>query len=91
MFAGETRVQSQIRSSHTKDSKKKKKKKIVLDASSLTAQHYKVQIKDEWSNPGTLHLSVVAIEKGAFESPSTIVGQLNYSFAHSQMATSIVI
>ena len=27
-------------------------KKMVLDASLLNTQHYKVQIKDKWSNPG---------------------------------------
>ena len=42
--------------------------KMVLDASLLNTQHYKVQIKGKWSNPGEelhppLHLSVVAIEK----------------------------
>ena len=26
--------------------------KIVLDASLLNTQHYNVQIKDKWSNPG---------------------------------------
>ena len=25
---------------------------MVLDASSLNTQHYKVQIKNKWSNPG---------------------------------------
>ena len=34
------------RLSHTKDSK------MVLDTSLLNTQHYKVQIKGKWSNPG---------------------------------------
>ena len=53
--------------------------KMVLDASSLKTHHYKVRIKGkvklimgkEMRLP--LHLRVVAIEKGAFESPSTPV------------------
>ena len=65
------------RSSHTKDSK------MVLDASLLNTQHDKVRIKgkvkqsSEWSSVPSLHLSVLAIEKGAFGSPSTEVA--NYS------------
>ena len=56
-----------------------KTQKIVLDDSLLNTQHWKVQTKGKWSNPEkgvvpTLHLSVVAIEKGAFELPSTTVG-----------------
>ena len=59
--------------------------KMVLDASLLNAQHYKVRIKGKvvqsrvnWRNPGMemhppLHLCVVVIEKGAFGSPSTTV------------------
>ena len=35
--------------------------KIVIDASLLNTQHYKVRRKVKWSNP--LHLSVLAIEK----------------------------
>ena len=58
--------------------------KMVLDASLLNTQHYKVRIKGkveqsrERSNPVTLHLSVVAIEKGAFGSPSTEGRQLYF-------------
>ena len=51
---------------------------IVLDTSLLNTQQYKVRIKGsgaiqgkEWRPP--LHLGVVAIEKGAFSSPSTTV------------------
>ena len=46
----------------------------------LNTQHYKVCIKVKWNNPEKvvppLHLGVVAIEKGAFDSLSTTVGQL---------------
>ena len=54
---------------------------MVLDASLLNTQHYKVQIKGKWNNPGEgvaspLLLSVVAIEKGAFGLVLTMVGQL---------------
>ena len=47
-----------------------KTQKMVLDASLLNTQHYKVQIKDKWSNPEkgvapTLHLDIVAIKKRA--------------------------
>ena len=51
---------------------------MVLDAALLGIQHYKVRIKgkveqsrERSSTP--LHLSVVAIEKGAFGLPSTKV------------------
>ena len=53
--------------------------KIVLDTYLLNTQHYKVHIKDkveqskERSSALPLHLSVVAIEKGVFRSPSTTV------------------
>ena len=51
---------------------------MVLDASLLNTQHYKVRIKGKvkQSREGvapSLHLGVVAIEKGAFGSPSTMV------------------
>ena len=54
---------------------------MVIDASLLNTQQYKVWIKGkveksrERSN-GPLHLGVVAIEKGAFRSPSTKVAIL---------------
>ena len=62
-MAREAWVQS--RSSPTKNSK------IVLDASLLNTQQYKVGIKVNWSQSREivaplLHLDVVAIEKGAF-------------------------
>ena len=44
-----------------------KTQKMLLDAAFLNTKHYKVKIK---SNPGK---GVVAIEKGAFGSPSTKV------------------
>ena len=51
----------------------------------LLKTNYKVLIESYWSNPGigvcsSLHLGVITIEKGAFESPSTIVRQLNYLY-----------
>ena len=57
--------------------------KMVLDTTLLNTQHYKVRFKGkveqswEWSSalPYTL---VVAIEKGAFGSPSTMVANFTY-------------
>ena len=51
--------------------------KMVLDTTLLNTQHYKVLFKVKWSNPGngvapSPTLGVVAIEKGAFGSPSTM-------------------
>ena len=57
---------------------------MVLDASILNTQHYKVRIKGkveqsrERSSASSLHLGVVAIEKGAFGSPSTMVANFTY-------------
>ena len=53
---------------------------MVLDASLLNTQHYKVQTKGKEKNPGkrvvlSLHLDVVTIRKGVFSSSSTTVGQ----------------
>ena len=53
---------------------------MVLDTSLLNTQHYKVRIKGkvEQSRKGVallLHFGVVAIEKGAFKSPSTRVAK----------------
>ena len=61
-----------------------KTQKMVLDAALLKTQHYKVKIKGkveqskEWSSalPYT-----VAIEKGAFRSPSTKVANFTYIMA----------
>ena len=52
---------------------------MVLDATLLNTQHYKVRIKckveysREWGSALPQHVDVVAIEKGAFGSPSTKV------------------
>ena len=57
---------------------------MVFDASLLNTQHYKVRFKgkveqfSEKEQRPPLHLSVVAIEKRAFGSPSTTVA--NYLF-----------
>ena len=58
---------------------------MVLDASLLNTQHYKVRIKGkvEQSREGVappLHLGVVAIEKGAFGLPSTMVANFTYFY-----------
>ena len=55
--------------------------KMVLDTSLLNSQQYKVRVK--WSNPGkgvapSLLVGVVAIEKGAFYSPSTKVANFTH-------------
>ncbi len=59
-----------------------KTQKMVLDASLLNAQHYKGRIKGKVEKGKELrpplHLGVVAIEKGAFGSPSTMVA--NFTF-----------
>ena len=60
-----------------------KTQKMVLDASLLNTEHYKVRIKGKLEQSGErsrvlpLHLRVVAIEKGAFGSSST-TGRLLY-------------
>ena len=69
-MARETRVQSQVASYQ-------RLKKMVLDISLLNTQHYKVHIKgkveqSEGRSSAPLHIGVVAIEKGAFWSPSTM-------------------
>ena len=64
--------------------------KMVLDTTLLNTQHYKVRFKGkveqswEWSSalPYTL---VLAIEKGAFGSPSTMVA--NFTFTYFSIAT----
>ena len=61
--------------------------KMVLDTSLLNTQHYKVRTKGNVEQSGgmekrsPLHLGVVAIEKGAFWSPSTMVA--NFTFLTS--------
>ena len=66
------------RSSHTKDSKK-----WYLMPPCLTLSIIRYGSRVKWSNPGKelrppLHLGVVAIEKGAFGSPSTMVANFTY-------------
>ena len=56
---------------------------MELDASLFNTQHYKVQIKGKVEHPvqwvvPSLYLCVVAIEKGAFRSPSTKVANFTY-------------
>ena len=66
----ETWVQSQVASYQ-------KTYKMVLDSSLLNTQQFKVRIKGKVEQyrekSSALHLGVVAIEKGAFWSPSTTV------------------
>ena len=69
-------------------------KKIVLDAFLINTQFYTVRIKikgdqsRERSTAPALHLSLVAIEKGAFESPSTKVAKFtSYEYKHTQFAS----
>ena len=57
---------------------------MVLDASLFYTQHYKVRIKvkveqSRERSSAPLHLDVVAIEKGAFESPSTMVANFTFT------------
>ena len=62
-----------------------KTQKMVLDTCLLNTQHYKVRIKGkvkqsrETSSTLRLHLSVVALEEGAFRLPLTTVA--NFIFA----------
>ena len=74
---------SHPRLSYTKDLKKK----MVLDTSLLNTQHYKVCIKGkvEQAIPGMelhppLHLSIIAIEKGAFV--SRLAKAANFTYNH---------
>ena len=61
---------------------------MVLDTTLLNTQHYKVRFKGkveqswEWSSALPLHLGVVAIEKGAFGSPSTMVANFTYLYIY---------
>ena len=66
---------------------------MVLDTSLLNTQQYKVHIKGkveqsrERSSAHPLHFGVVAIEKGAFWLPSTMIANFTYftlgNFSHS--------
>ena len=61
---------------------------MVPDTSLLNTQQYKVRIKRKveqsrersWTLP--IHLGVVAIEKGAFGSPSTMVANFTYIYIY---------
>ena len=75
-----------------------KTQKMVLDATLLNTQHYKVRIKVKWINPEKgvalrcpLHLCVVAIEKGAFGSPSTTVTNFLSFYLFLFLLTSIYV
>ena len=58
-----------------------KTQKLVLEATLLNTHYYEVRIKGkveqsrERSSVPSLHLGVVAIEKGAFGSPATTVAK----------------
>ena len=64
---------------------------MILDTSLLNTQQYKVRIKGkveqsrERSSAPPLHLGVVAIEKGAFRSPSTTFANFSYYGSYSQL------
>ena len=72
--------------------------KMVLDASLFDTQQYKVCIKGKVEQSrerscAPLHLGVVAIEKGAFWSPSTTVDNFriaNVSYVVIEMKPSII-
>ena len=53
---------------------------MVLYAVLINTQHYKVRISVKWSNP-PLQLGVVAIEKGAFGSPLTMVANFTFTLS----------
>ena len=55
---------------------------MVLDTFLFNSQQYKVRIKDivEQSRERDITLSVVAIENGAFCSPSTTIANFTYLF-----------
>ena len=63
-----------------------KTQKMVLDASLLNTQHYKVRIKGkvEQSREGVAPspTGVVAIEKGAFGLPSTMVANFAFTYIY---------
>ena len=76
-MARETRVHSQVESHQ-------KLFKMVLDASLLNTQHYKVRIKGKVEQSrdrsnALPYLGVVAFEKGAFGSPSTTVANFTFT------------
>ena len=54
---------------------------MVIDTSLLNTQHYKVRIKGKVEQSREI-LGVVAIEKGAFWSPSTTVAKFIYIYIY---------
>ena len=63
-----------------------KTQKMVIDATLLNPQHYKVRIKrKEKQSRKWPHLSVVAIRKRAFGSPLTMVA--NFTLQYSSLLT----
>ena len=68
-----------------------KNQKMVLDASLLNTRHYKARIKRkveqsrELRSAPPLHLGVVAVEKGAFGSPSTTVANFTYLYTKKRV------
>ena len=73
-MARETWVQYQVESYQ-------RLKKMVLDASLLYTQHYKIWVKgkvEQSRERSSALLGVVAIGKGAFGSPSTMVAKFTY-------------
>ena len=67
-----------------------KTQKMVLDATLLNTQHYKVRIKGKVDQPREWSSALlVAIEKGAFRSPSTMVANF-YFYDHLLAQNDIV-
>ena len=68
--------------------------KIIPDISLLNTQQYKVRIKDKVEQSREmrppLHLGGVAIEKGAFWSPSTTVASFTYGLNYFYSGKSFV-
>ena len=67
-----------------------KTQKMVLDASWLITQLYKLRIKGKWNNPGEksstlLNTVVEAIEKRGFGSPLTIVANFTFTMVTIHM------
>ena len=69
---------------------------MVLDTSLLSTQQYKERIKgkveESWERSSALHirLGVVAIEKGAFRSPSSTVANFTFFFTYNDMAIEFI-
>ena len=82
----ETRVQSQVESYQ-------RFKKWYLMPPCLTLSIIKYRSRVKWSSPGigelrpSLHLGVVANEKGAFKSPLTTVANFTYFYLPSGIST----